>query len=129
VNAAHMANVPGRKTDGPDGAWIAHRLECGLRRGSFVPAPAIRALRDLPRDRTALIQDRTREANRLHTVRKDAGIKRVTRGERQPRRLGTRHAHGAGGGDHGPPGARRPGPRSAPGDAPGLAAGPHRALP
>jgi transposase len=78
VNAAHMANVPGRKTDVADCAWIAQLLECGLLRGSFVPPPAIRELRDLTRYRKALIQDRTREANRLHKVLEDAGIKLAT---------------------------------------------------
>lgn len=75
VNAAHMANVPGRKTDVQDCAWIAQLLECGLLRGSFVPPPAIRELRDLTRYRKALIQDRTREANRLHKLLEDAGLK------------------------------------------------------
>ena len=78
VNAAHMANVPGRKTDVQDCAWIAQLLECGLLRGSFVPPPAIRELRDLTRYRKALIQDRTREANRLHKVLEDAGVKLAT---------------------------------------------------
>ena len=78
VNAAHMANVPGRKTDVADCAWIAQLLECGLLRGSFVPPPAIRELRDLTRYRKALLQDRTREANRLHKVLEDAGIKLAT---------------------------------------------------
>lgn len=75
VNAAHMANVPGRKTDVADCAWIAQLLECGLLRGSFVPPPAIRELRDLTRYRKALIQDRTREANRVHKLLEDAGLK------------------------------------------------------
>jgi transposase len=78
ANAAHMAQVPGRKTDVQDCAWIAQLLECGLLRGSFVPPPAIRELRDLTRYRKALIQDRTREANRLHKVLEDAGIKLAT---------------------------------------------------
>lgn len=78
VNAAHMANVPGRKTDVADCAWIAQLLECGLLRGSFVPPPPIRELRDLTRYRKALLQDRTREANRLHKVLEDAGIKLAT---------------------------------------------------
>lgn len=78
VNAAHMANVPGRKTDVADCAWIAQLLECGLLRGSFVPPPAIRELRDLTRYRKALIQDRTREANRLHKILEDAGLKLAT---------------------------------------------------
>src|SRR5512143_1360963 len=75
VNAAHMANVPGRKTDVADCAWIAPRLECGLLRGSFVPPAPIRELRDLTRYRKALIQDRTREANRVHKLLEDAGLK------------------------------------------------------
>jgi len=78
ANAAHMANVPGRKTDVADCAWIAQLLECGLLRGSFVPPPPIRELRDLTRYRKALIQDRTREANRLHKVLEDAGVKLAT---------------------------------------------------
>lgn len=75
VNAAHMKNVPGRKTDIADCAWIAELLEHGLLRGSFVPPPAIRELRDLTRYRKAQIQERTREANRLHKVLEDAGLK------------------------------------------------------
>jgi transposase len=75
VNAAHMANVPGRKTDVADCAWIAQLLECGLLRGSFVPPAPIRELRDLTRYRKALIQDRTREANRVHKLLEDAGLK------------------------------------------------------
>ena len=78
VNAAHLAKVPGRKTDVADCAWIAQLLECGLLRGSFVPPPPIRELRDLTRYRKALLQDRTREANRLHKVLQDAGIKLAT---------------------------------------------------
>lgn len=75
VNAAHLKHVPGRKTDVLDCVWIAQVLEHGLLRGSFVPPPLIRELRDLTRYRTALTQERTREANRLHKVLQDAGIK------------------------------------------------------
>ena len=75
VNATHLAKVPGRKTDVQDCAWIAQLLECGLLRGSFVPPPAIRELRDLTRYRKTLIQDRTREVNRLHKLLEDAGLK------------------------------------------------------
>ncbi len=78
VNAREVAKVPGRKTDVQDCAWIAQLLECGLLRGSFVPPPAIRELRDLTRYRKALIQDRTREVNRLHKVLEDAGLKLAT---------------------------------------------------
>jgi transposase len=75
VNAAHLKHVPGRKTDVQDCAWIAQVLEHGLLRGSFVPPPLIRDLRDLTRYRTALTQERTREANRLHKLLQEAGIK------------------------------------------------------
>jgi transposase len=75
ANAAHIAQVPGRKTDVKDCIWIAQLLEHGLVRGSFVPPAPIRDLRDLTRARKALSQDRTRAANRLHKVLEDAGIK------------------------------------------------------
>jgi transposase len=75
ANAAHIAKVPGRKTDVTDCIWIAQLLEHGLVRGSFVPPAPIRDLRDLTRARKALSQDRTRAANRLHKVLEDAGIK------------------------------------------------------
>jgi transposase len=75
VNAAHVKQVPGRKTDVLDCAWIAQLLEHGLLRGSFVPPAPIRELRDLTRYRKSLIQEQTREANRLHKVLEDTGIK------------------------------------------------------
>jgi transposase len=75
VNAAHVKQVPGRKTDVQDCAWLAQLLEHGLLRGSFVPPVPIRELRDLTRYRKALIGERQREANRLHKVLEDAGIK------------------------------------------------------
>jgi transposase len=75
VNAAHVKQVPGRKTDVQDCVWLAQLLEHGLLRGSFVPPAPIRELRDLTRYRKGLVQDRQREANRLHKVLQDAGIK------------------------------------------------------
>lgn len=78
VNAAHLKHVPGRKTDVKDCAWIAQVLEHGLLRGSFVPPAPIREVRDLTRYRTALTQERTRIANRLHKMLQDAGIKLAT---------------------------------------------------
>ncbi|HSK96736.1 MAG TPA: IS110 family transposase, partial [Euzebyales bacterium] len=60
VNARHVKQVPGRKTDVKDAVWLAELLECGLLAGSFVPPPVIRELRDLTRYRKRLIQDRTR---------------------------------------------------------------------
>jgi transposase len=75
ANAGQIAQVPGRKTDMKDCMWIAQLLEHGLIRGSFVPPAPIRELRDLTRYRKALIQERTRAANRLHKVLEDAGVK------------------------------------------------------
>ena len=78
ANAHHVKQVPGRKTDVRDSAWRAQLLEHGLIRGSFVPPPPIRELRELTRARTALLQDRTRVVNRLHKVLEDAGVKLAT---------------------------------------------------
>jgi len=78
LNARHMRNVPGRKTDVADSAWIAQLIEHGLVRPSFVPPPPIRRLRDLTRYRTAVVQERTREIQRLEKVLEDAGIKLST---------------------------------------------------
>jgi transposase len=75
VNARHVKMVPGRKTDLADAAWLAELLEHGLLRGSFVPPPAIRELRDLARYRKRLIQTHTAETQRVHKVLEDAGIK------------------------------------------------------
>ncbi|MFG2586504.1 IS110 family RNA-guided transposase [Streptomyces malaysiensis] len=75
LNAAHMHNVPGRKTDVADSAWIAQLLEHGLVRPSFVPPPEMRDLRDLTRTRAAATQERTRMVQRLEKVLQDAGIK------------------------------------------------------
>ncbi|HWW94991.1 MAG TPA: IS110 family transposase [Vicinamibacteria bacterium] len=75
ANAAHIAQVPGRKTDVKDCVWIAQLLEHGLLRGSFVPEAPIRDLRDLTRYRKGLVHERTRISNRLHKVLEDAGIK------------------------------------------------------
>lgn len=75
VNARHVKAVPGRKTDVKDAEWLAELLEVGLLRGSFVPPPAIRQLRDLTRYQKRLIQDRVREANRVDKVLEDAVIK------------------------------------------------------
>lgn len=75
VNARHVKQVPGRKTDVSDAAWLCQLLEAGLLRGSFVPPKPIRALRTLTRYRKAQIKERQREANRLHKVLEDTGIK------------------------------------------------------
>jgi transposase len=75
VNAQHVKNVPGRKTDMADAQWLCQLLEHGLLRASFVPPKPIRELRDLTRYRRSLIAERQRETNRLHKVLEDAGIK------------------------------------------------------
>ena len=74
-NAYHMKTVPGRKTDVKDAEWIADLLRHGLIRGSFIPAPAQRQLRDLTRYRTHLVEERARLTNRLQTVLEDANVK------------------------------------------------------
>jgi transposase len=75
VNARHVKILPGRKTDVADAAWLAELLEHGLLRGSFVPPPAIRELRDLTRYRKKLIQAHTAECQRVQKTLEDAGIK------------------------------------------------------
>src|SRR3954469_11165146 len=75
VNARHVKNVPGRKTDMSDSAWLCQLAEAGLLRASFVPPQPIRTLRNLTRYRKTQIQERAREANRLHKALEDTGIK------------------------------------------------------
>jgi transposase len=75
LNATHLRNVPGRKTDVADAAWIAQLVEHGLVRPSFVPPRPIRELRDLTRYRKTQIHERGREVQRLDKVLQDAGIK------------------------------------------------------
>jgi transposase len=75
LNAHHLRNVPGRKTDVKDAAWICQLVEHGLVRPSLVPPRPIRQLRELTRYRKVVIQQRTREAQRLEKVLEDAGIK------------------------------------------------------
>ncbi len=75
VNARHVKQVPGRKTDVKDSEWLCQLAEAGLLRASFVPPKPIRALRNLTRYRKTQIQERAREANRLHKALEDTGIK------------------------------------------------------
>jgi transposase len=75
VNARHIKQVPGRKTDVKDSEWIAQLLQCGLLRGSFVPATPQRHLRELTRQRRQLIQTTAAVANRIQKVLEDANIK------------------------------------------------------
>ena len=75
LNARHLKNVPGRKTDVADAEWICQLVEHGLVRASFVPPKEIRELRNLTRYRRAQIEERSREAQRLDKILQDAGIK------------------------------------------------------
>lgn len=75
VNPRELKRVPGRKSDVRDCQWIAHLLQCGLLRSSFVPARPQRELRDLTRHRAQLVGEHTRIANRIHKTLEDANIK------------------------------------------------------
>jgi transposase len=75
VNARHVKQVPGRKTDVKDAQWLCQLLEAGLLRASLVPPKPIRTLRNLTRYRKTQINDRQREAARLHKILEDTGIK------------------------------------------------------
>ena len=75
VNARQVKNLPGRKSDVSDAAWLAQLGAHGLVRGSFVPPAPIRELRDLTRARTMMTRERGREIQRLEKLLEDAGIK------------------------------------------------------
>ncbi len=75
INARHMRNVPGRKTDVADACWGAQLIEHGLVRPSFIPPRPTREQRDLTRYRKSVIEERGREVQRLHKVLEDAGVK------------------------------------------------------
>lgn len=75
VNAHHVKQVPGRKTDVKDCQWIAQLLQHGLLRPSFVPDRPLRELRDLTRQRAQLIQEKSRVANRIQKTLEDGNIK------------------------------------------------------
>jgi transposase len=75
VNPRELKQVPGRKTDVSDSQWIAHLLQCGLLRSSFVPSRPQRELRDLTRQRTQLTRQQTQVINRIHKTLEDANIK------------------------------------------------------
>jgi transposase len=75
VNAQHIKQVPGRKTDVKDCQWIAQLLQHGLLRGSFVPPKPIRELRDLTRQRSQLVGEKAAAANRIQKVLEDANVK------------------------------------------------------
>ncbi|MCL6613608.1 MAG: IS110 family transposase [Firmicutes bacterium] len=75
VNARDVKAVPGRKTDITDAEWIADLYRHGLLRGSFIPDRAQRELRELVRYRRSLIEEHSREVNRIQKVLEGANIK------------------------------------------------------
>ena len=75
VNAQHVKRVPGRKTDVGDAEWLSELLGHGLLQGSFIPPAAQRDLRDLTRYRTALVEERAREVNRVQKLLESGNIK------------------------------------------------------
>jgi len=75
VNARHVKQVPGRKTDVKDAEWLAELLSYGLLKASYIPAKPQRDLRDLTRHRVTLVQERARIVNRLQKVLEHANIK------------------------------------------------------
>ena len=75
VNARHVKNVPGRKTDVGDAQWLATLARAGLLRGSFVPPMLLRELRLISRQRQKLVGQLASEKNRLHKVLTDGGIR------------------------------------------------------
>jgi transposase len=92
-----MLTVPGRKTDIKDAQWLCQLLEAGLLRASFVPPKPIRTLRNLTRYRKTQINDRSREAARLHKMLEDAGIKLATVRDRHHGQVRPRHDQRASG--------------------------------
>jgi transposase len=112
ANAAHIKQVPGRKTDMNDAMWIADLLACGLIRASFVPEEDIQELRALMRTRKQLVREQTRHVQRLQKTLEEANIKldsvisdimgvsgrrmieAVIAGERDPHRLAALAARG-----------------------------------
>jgi transposase len=75
VNARHVKNVPGRKTDVGDAQWLATLARAGLLRGSFIPPAKLRELRLIARQRQKLVGLLASEKNRLHKILTDGGIR------------------------------------------------------
>jgi transposase len=78
ANAAHIRNVPGRKSDVNDAVWISDLLAHGLIRASFVPPAPIQELRDLTRTRTQLSREVAQHVQRIQKTLEDANIKLVS---------------------------------------------------
>src|SRR5690606_23698962 len=75
ANAAHVKNVPGRKTDVNDAMWLADLLAHGLIRPSFVPPAPVQELRTLTRTRKQFVRERAAQVQRLDKILEDANLK------------------------------------------------------
>ena len=75
ANAAHIKNVPGRKTDMNDAMWLADLLACGLIKASFVPNEGVQELRALTRTRKQFVREQTRQVQRIEKTLAEANIK------------------------------------------------------
>ncbi len=75
INASHVKNIPGHKTDKKDSHWLAKLLLSGLLKASFIPCKVIRNLRDLTRYRKKLVRQATADRNRLERILQDANFK------------------------------------------------------
>jgi transposase len=75
VNARHVKNVPGRKTDIGDAQWLATLARAGLLRGSFIPPATLRELRLISRQRQKLVSQLAAQKNRVHKILTDGGIR------------------------------------------------------
>jgi transposase len=78
ANAAHVENVPGRKTDLADATWLAHLLAHGLIRASFVPEPATQEMRGLLRTRKQLVHEQASHVQRIQKTLEDANLKQAS---------------------------------------------------
>ena len=108
LNAQHMRNVPGRKSDVADAGWIAQLVEHGLVRPSFVPPPPIRELRELTRYRKTQIEERTRGGAAAGQELAGRRAEALQRRQQHPGQVRPGHARRAGRRD-----PRRRGPRRA----------------
>jgi transposase len=102
VNPRHMRAVPGRKTDVKDAEWLADLLAHGLLQPSFIPPAPVRALRELMRYRTSLVQARTQEINRVHKVLELGNIKLASVATDVVGKSGRAMLNGLVAGDHDP---------------------------
>ena len=92
VNAKHARNIPGRKSDVSDAAWLAQLGAHGLLRASFIPPEPVRHLRDLTRARSMAARERVRIVQRLEKFLESSGGQAVGGGHRPDRRIGASHA-------------------------------------